>query len=149
MIPPHSNTDNPHARMERLPHGSEWAWALTFSRRKPSQFRALIDDLKKIIPSYDRTYDPQSYTWFIAAGYVAGVETITNRYGVDIYVIGDDGLDGGAHRAHALRELYLLPTAPQPVIDAVYRTLAKQYHPDRGGDTAAMQRLNQIMETLR
>ena len=39
-------------------------------------------------------------------------------------------------------ELWLKPGAPREVIDAVYRVLARRYHPESGGDPEAMQRLN-------
>lgn len=50
-------------------------------------------------------------------------------------------------RAYA--QLWLRPGAPLPVVKAAYRALAAQYHPDAGGDTVAMTRLNDAYETLR
>jgi DnaJ-domain-containing protein 1 len=44
--------------------------------------------------------------------------------------------------------LYVSPQAPPEVIEAAFRALAKQYHPDRGGSTAQMQRLNLAREQL-
>jgi curved DNA-binding protein CbpA len=44
--------------------------------------------------------------------------------------------------------LYVSSQAPPEVIDAAFRALAKQYHPDRGGSTAQMQRLNLAREQL-
>lgn len=35
------------------------------------------------------------------------------------------------------------------IIEAGYRTLAKKYHPDLGGDTRKMQQLNSTIEKLR
>lgn len=40
------------------------------------------------------------------------------------------------------KELHLLPTASRKVIDAVYRALSQEYHPDAGGDPLAQVRLN-------
>jgi DnaJ-domain-containing protein 1 len=37
-------------------------------------------------------------------------------------------------------------TAPREVIEAAYRALARMYHPDKGGSTAAMQRINQAYD---
>jgi hypothetical protein len=42
----------------------------------------------------------------------------------------------------AYTALYLRPGAPQPVVKAVYRTLAQLHHPDAGGDPEAMTRIN-------
>jgi len=44
--------------------------------------------------------------------------------------------------------LYVSPQAPLEVIEAAFRALAKQYHPDRGGSTVQMQRLNLAREQL-
>ena len=66
-----------------------------------------------------------------------------------------DGVTGIQHRCKGeskdpYRLLFLRPDAPPEVVSAVYRTLAQRYHPDNGGDTALMTRLNvayqQIME---
>lgn len=47
-------------------------------------------------------------------------------------------------------ELWLLPGAPREVVDAVYKTLAKKYHPDTGEeDVRAMTRLNEAYRQLR
>lgn len=47
------------------------------------------------------------------------------------------------------QELHLLPTAPRKVIDAAYRALSTQYHPDAGGgDPEAQARLNAAYSRL-
>jgi len=38
--------------------------------------------------------------------------------------------------------LHLLPSAPPELVDAAYRCLARLHHPDTGGSTTTMQRLN-------
>ncbi len=45
--------------------------------------------------------------------------------------------------------LHLLPSAPPELVTVAYRTLAQLHHPDRGGDAAAMVRLNQAVAILR
>lgn len=45
-------------------------------------------------------------------------------------------------------ELHLLPTAPPELIDVAYRTLARIHHPDAGGDTRVMQRLNAARDAI-
>lgn len=49
--------------------------------------------------------------------------------------------------AEAFATLYLLPSAPLPVIKAAYRALANIHHPDHGGNTETMKRLNKAHET--
>jgi DnaJ-class molecular chaperone len=48
--------------------------------------------------------------------------------------------------AAALATLYVAPDAPETVIKAVYRALAKATHPDTGGDHASMKALNAAYE---
>lgn len=47
------------------------------------------------------------------------------------------------------RLLHVAPDAPLTVCDAAYRALARQAHPDQGGDTLTMQRLNGAIERIR
>lgn len=44
--------------------------------------------------------------------------------------------------------LHLLPTAPPELVKASYRTLASLHHPDKGGDTAIMAKINEAYEDL-
>jgi len=46
------------------------------------------------------------------------------------------------------RMLHVCQSAPPEVIRAAYRALAKSQHPDTGGDTGAMQRLNDAYARL-
>ena len=50
--------------------------------------------------------------------------------------------------ASAYAVLWLRPGAPLSVVKAAYRSLATHYHPDAGGDSHAMRRLNQAYETI-
>jgi hypothetical protein len=45
--------------------------------------------------------------------------------------------------------LHIDPSAPLEVAEAAYRALAKRAHPDAGGSTETMQRLNAAIETIR
>lgn len=44
--------------------------------------------------------------------------------------------------------LYVTSNAPQEVIQAAYRALAKKYHPDNGGSHDAMKRINEAYRLL-
>ena len=44
--------------------------------------------------------------------------------------------------------LYVTPDAPKEVIQAAYRALAKKFHPDLGGDTAIMEKINVAYSNL-
>ena len=52
-------------------------------------------------------------------------------------------------RQQALRVLGLPPNATPQQIKRRYRTLAKRYHPDRGGDQREMQRIIAAYECLK
>jgi hypothetical protein len=55
--------------------------------------------------------------------------------------------ESGATSHSPLRQLD--PAIAQEVIRAGYRQLALKHHPDHGGETATMQRLNGTVEALR
>ncbi len=46
------------------------------------------------------------------------------------------------------KTLHLLPSAPPEVVKAAYKALAMKLHPDHGGDTEAMQRINDAYRRL-
>jgi curved DNA-binding protein CbpA len=45
--------------------------------------------------------------------------------------------------------LHLRPTAPPELVNAAHKVLAKLNHPDAGGDTITMQRINSAVESIR
>jgi hypothetical protein len=49
----------------------------------------------------------------------------------------------------AYRILYVVPEAPREVVLAAHRALVKLHHPDAGGDTAVMSRINDSLDTIR
>lgn len=49
----------------------------------------------------------------------------------------------------AFAALHLTPDAPVTAVQAVYRALARQHHPDAGGDELTMKRLNAVYELAR
>ena len=57
------------------------------------------------------------------------------------------GLDS-PHRSEALATLGLEQDADKGEIRQTYRRLAMRYHPDRGGDTATLQRINEAYRLL-
>jgi hypothetical protein len=49
----------------------------------------------------------------------------------------------------AFATLHLLPTAPPELVQAAHRTLVKVHHPDVGGDTQVMTRINLAVQKIR
>ena len=119
-------------------------------------FRAVIADLKESIPARRRKWDASSRRWFLRDCEADTVLSILRAYEAD-FDIEDERRTSG-HRGHqapaltrvdAAATLYLLSTAPDYVVQAVFRAMAKHAHPDAGGDNEQMRRLNLAMEVLR
>ena len=55
----------------------------------------------------------------------------------------------GVEEADPYLVLHLLPSAPWRAVQAVYRALAFELHPDRGGDPAKFRIIQEAFETLR
>jgi len=45
--------------------------------------------------------------------------------------------------------LHLLPTAPDAIVDVVWRALAKEAHPDRGGDEETFKKLHAAYQRIK
>lgn len=129
-------------------------------------FRAALATIREL-PQGDRRWIDQDRLWWISA---SGMATLARRlpavgdalmrldaFGEEHE--GDPSLQFARRMAQAaaapivppavqeaLTGLHLLPSAPAGVVQAVYRQLAKQHHPDKGGQKEAMQRLNKQYE---
>ena len=132
------------ARAVYLPNGT---LAITFP------YRAwLVDDIKRLIPAGSRAYDADTRTWLISNELATLAIQILERE------FGEVDVERGSSRRTAptpirkadseYSEMHLLPTAPGYVVEAVFRAMAKANHPDRGGSTEAMKRLNLAYEAL-
>jgi len=55
---------------------------------------------------------------------------------------------GRVQEATPYRVLGLDPSAPDDVVRLVYRHLARQHHPDRGGDPARMAEINRAYQQI-
>ncbi len=112
----------------------------------------VVAEIKRAVPSPLRTYDPATRTWTVAARYVGDIYHLLDRVfgGVDI-----EGSRAGTsdHRRHASDDpwviLHLRPTAPPELVSAAHKVLARLHHPDAGGSTAVMQRINGAVEQIR
>ncbi len=121
----------------------------------------MVDRLKVHVPGYARTFDPDTKAWTIAGGYAGTAAPLMHEIFPDVETIDPTGprfgsqqsgprFDGGSGtREDPYVVLHLRPTAPAELIDAAYKVLARLAHPDVGGDTATMQRINAAVETIR
>ena len=79
--------------------------------------------IKADIPLKHRFFEHNH--WFIHADYVEAVLQFAATEGPPSVVATDDDY----------ATLYLLPTAPVAIVEAVWKALVKIHHPDVGGDT--------------
>ena len=112
----------------------------------------VVAELKRVVPAWLRSYDPDSRTWMVDGRYVHLV------YHVLAQVFGAVDIEGSRtgtsdHRQSASGDsyqvLHLLPSAPPELVSAAHRCLAKLNHPDAGGSTATMQAINSAVESIR
>lgn len=149
-----------NATIRRLTIGfAPYAWGLRIENTEKVYFDAFIDSLKINVPASGRKWDPMSKQWMFKQSYFELVKHLLTRYSLTFTIdtgntdhARNDGTTGHRQltdKERAAAELFLLPDAPECVINAVYRALSKQYHPDAGGNIEQMQRLNSAVEVLR
>jgi len=105
--------------------------------------------LKASIPSRERKWDGDTKSWLLRADVAEIACALLRDFGLGYDF--DEPITAG-HRMlpeQAYGVLHLLPTAPRCVISAAYKALARQHHPDTGGDTEQMQRINAAATALR
>ncbi len=112
----------------------------------------VVDAIKRAVPSPLRSYDPGSRTWTISARYVSAIYHVLARVFDQVDIEGSRS--GAADRGRPTGGdpyvvLHLLPTAPPELVTAAHRCLAKLHHPDAGGSTVVMQRINRAVESIR
>ncbi len=112
----------------------------------------VVAELKRAVPAPLRTYDPDSKTWTVAGRYVSAVYHVLAQVFGEVDVEGSRS--GAADRGRQSSDdpwviLHLRPTAPPELVSAAHRCLAKLNHPDAGGNTTTMQRINGAVEQIR
>ncbi len=111
-----------------------------------------IGALKENIPHYYREWLPALKFWWIDRLFYPTALRLARRYFTQV-IAKDDYSEPAAPPpppppANPYGALYLLPTAPQPVVRAVYKVLAKLHHPDVGGDPELMKTINLAYEAI-
>jgi len=129
------------ARAERL---TDRSLKITFKFR-----REVVDAIKIQIPADCRAYDPIEKAWIIHPIWANGAVGILRSYFdvVDMIEPPSPTLIRESDRNFAT--LHLLPSAPAFLVDTVYKALARQHHPDAGGDPERMKAVNLAYEAIR
>jgi len=125
-----------------------WGWAVTFTGVEgPGAWRALIAGLKLVVPMRSRKWDPDGRRWLLrSVGNAEDVADLARMHGLTVH---HDGHADERGDPDPWAVLWLRPGAPDYVIDAAYRAIAKHLHPDAGGDHLGMVRINAAVEQLR
>jgi DnaJ-domain-containing protein 1 len=127
--------------------------SVTLKSSDRDAFEFLIEALKDRVPAYDRTYSPASKEWLIDASARADLEMWLD----DAREVCGASVEWQPTKHErprtrtapdAFATLHLLPSAPPEVVRASYKALAMKHHPDHGGDTEAMQKINEAYRRL-
>lgn len=119
--------------------------------------QAFIDDLKASIPFRHRSWRPDEKLWSVDAIYAKNAEDLCKDWYEDVHVAyferqrqqSQNSTGTPSRPVEPWATLHLLPTAPKPLVRAVYLELMKIHHPDKGGDTAITQKINAAFDELR
>ncbi len=126
-------------------------------------FKLLLDTLKSFVNPCYRFYDPGTRKWVVGEpateSFRRWLSYARTTFNAQVQWIG-----GATYEDYEAEwtppppprpkpvdpytALHLLPSAPAELVKAAYRTLAQIHHPDRGGDTEAMQRINDAYRRL-
>jgi len=113
----------------------------------------IVEELKIRIPASERRWVPERKCWTVTRPYSdLGIGIVRAVY-PQLVVVNE--WDGDAKPPPIRKtdptyaDLHLLPSAPAELVQAAYRCLARLNHPDTGGNTATMQRLNAAFDTLK
>ena len=112
----------------------------------------LVAALKQNIPSRKRKWCPDIRQWWFRDEVMESVLVLLERYCSNVRHSNGRAYGNASiplDRAAAYRTLHLLPSAPEDLVKAAYRTLSKLHHPDVGGATSAMQQLNEAYNRLK
>lgn len=103
------------------------------------------ETMKKSIPTKKRMWDDQDKCWYVVKDQFDKLSHLLNEYFDETLL-----LDFPAHEVSdsSWAMLYLVENAPLEVVCAAYRALAVKYHPDKGGDVAVMQSINQAYKNI-
>ncbi len=106
-----------------------------------------VEQLKARIPAPLRRWDKPDKCWIIEAAGILRAVSLAKQYYGDVEDIAAT-MPSRAITAAPHAVLHLMPDAPAELVPVVYKTLAKLFHPDRGGDTREMQRINEAYATI-
>lgn len=120
-----------------------WAYALAFDYSPD-----MVTYMKAAIPSRARKWVPEDKVWLFRREALDTVLELADNYCGGWRMVRSEPAPMPTQPLDAYAALHLLPSAPPDLVQAAYRVIAKQAHPDRGGSTEAMQRVNAAYELI-
>lgn len=113
----------------------------------------LIQNIKELIPSSMRNYDPEKRLWSIHYSALKDAKNILELY-FDSVVAEEFKHEEPKKEFYKTsnefpeRDIFerIFEVCPPQNIDSLYRTLSKSFHPDTGGSDAYMKKINTIYE---
>lgn len=122
-----------------------------FALRSPFD-RDFVEALKLAIPAPYREWSAEKKTWYIHEEYDETLIHVVESRGGKVIDKRPQGaalavIPGPLQAACTL--LCVSPDAPLTVAEAAFKALARRHHPDVGGDTEMMQRLNNALATFK
>ncbi len=138
-----------------IDRGGDFWFTLKISNRET--FMDAIERLKNNVPAKWRMYDAENRMWCVAEIARPRLDDwVSHMQAAHDVEIAWRELDEANTEPEpkprtapdAFAVLHLLPTAPPEVVRASYLALAKKIHPDHGGSTAQMQRINEAYRQL-
>jgi hypothetical protein len=129
-----------------LPHDDE-----RFALKTPYD-KDFVEALKCMIPASSREWSPERKTWYIDQTYDETVVDLITSGGGRVLdkrpvLAAAPVIPGPLQEACTL--LCVTPEAPLSVAEAAFKAQARRHHPDVGGDTEMMQRLNNALATFK
>ena len=107
-----------------------------------------VDELKERIAPSHRLWDPDKKWWLVNENYLEElIEIVQSHFdevSSDLVESTTQPMAGGPYAT-----MFLLPGAPQELVKSAYRLLSFAWHPDKGGTTEQMSKLNLAYETIR
>ena len=154
---------------EPLTPGAGMNADLTVHTWRASEYRYLVtppdpevyEEIRRLVPADRLDYDPLRKAWRIRGVYWLSLKRALEDLGYGqvrehqsraSYEQSNPDVAGAelAVQSHeAFETLFLLPGAPDSVVEAAYRALAKIYRPDMGGDPKRMIELNEARAAIK
>lgn len=134
----------PQKKATRATLWVEGGWIMVRTPYNPE----FIDELKNEIPREARKWDTEEKIWKVDASYADDLEKLVRKFYGEPTVVQQEVLVTASAPEDDPYGM-LLREAPNDVIKKVYLMIATKVHPDAGGSTESMTRVNQAWDAIK